>query len=83
LHKKTAVQTPYCLCHAIQRTKQLVSGSKFLVTTENLQNLVTRKQTWYMWLHLPVYCHDNNIVLSGQSEIKENGVTQFVLNFQP
>jgi hypothetical protein len=51
------------------------SGNTLPVTKDNLRNKITSKQTWYMWVYLPVYRDDNNVVLSGQSEIKQNGVT--------
>ena len=51
------------------------SGSTLPVTTDNLRNTIQSKQTWYMWVHLPVYRDDNNVVLIGQSEIKQSGVT--------
>jgi len=34
-----------------------------------------------MWVHLPVYRDDNNVVLSGHSEIKQNGVNIICTKF--
>ena len=57
------------------------SGSTLPVTTDNLRNTITSKQTWYTWVHLPLYRDDNNVVLSGQSEIKQNGANIIFTKF--
>jgi hypothetical protein len=65
----------FCCVTPSNALKNLFSGSKLLVTTDNSQNTIINKQTWYMWVHLPLYRDDNNVVLSGHSEMEENDVT--------